>query len=108
MSLILEGYTLQKATIVRKKQSAYGEGAQETLYELIQCRFVNYGEASWDVAAGSEMITGKAQMWVEGALPKLRQGDLVLIEEEEKYTVVKINAPRDLDGRVDHTKVILA
>ncbi len=108
MSITLQGHLNQRATIVRKKQSAYGTGDGETLFENTPCRFVEEGESKWDAKIGAEVTVGTAQAWFDNGMPGVRTGDKLLIEEETQFTIIKISRPRDLDGNSDHTKMVLA
>ena len=108
MSITLQGYLNQRASIIRKKQSAYGTGDGETLFENAPCRFVEEGESKWDGKVGAEVTIGTAQAWFDGGMAGVRIGDKLLIEEAAQFTIVKISRTRDIDGNADHTKMVLA
>lgn len=108
MSMTIDGHTNQWATIVRHKSGSYGSGDPTTLYENISCRFVEYGETKWDATAGAQIEIGTAQAWFDDELKGVRNGDKFLYKEAQEYTIVKIRRLRDIDGKLDHTKVILS
>ena len=108
MSLTIEGFTNQRATITRRKKGPYGDTPPETVVEWTPCRFVDSGEVKWDKTIGGEITIGAGQAWFDGDICGIMRGDLLLLEEKQQFTVVKITKQRDLDGRVDHTKVVVS
>lgn len=108
MSVTISGYTNQRATIVRRKSGPYGEVPPETVLEWAECRFVDSGEVKWDKTIGGEITIGAGQAWFDFDIAGVQRGDKLLLEEEREYTIVKATRNRDLDGRVDHTKLVLA
>lgn len=108
MSMTINGFTNQRFTITRRKGGPYGETPPETIVEWSTCRFVESGEVSWDKAIGGEITIGTGQAWLDGDVAGVRRGDTFLLEEERAFTIVKVIKNRDLDGRVDHTKILMA
>lgn len=107
MSVTLDGYTLQRATVLRQKSGPYGEAPSEVILDWAECRFVESGEVTWDKSIGGEITIGTGQAWFDGDIAGVRRGDKLLLEEERKFTIVRITKNRDLDGPVDHTKLVL-
>ena len=108
MSLTITGFTYQRATITRKRSGPYGEVPPDTILEWTLCRFVDSGEVKWDKTIGGEITIGAGQAWFDGDIRNVMRGDKLLLEEKREFTVVKITHNRDLEGRVDHTKVIVS
>ena len=107
MSVTINGFMNQRATIVRKKSGPYGDVPPETILEWTPCRFVDSGEVKWDKSIGGEITIGAGQAWFDLDVPNVHRGDKLLLEEEREYTIVKATRCRDLDGNVDHTKLVL-
>jgi len=108
MSVVLDGFLNQRATIVRKNSGAYGNTPPETILEWTPCRFVESGEVKWDKTIGGEITIGAGQAWFNGDVRRIARGDKLLLEEAREFTIVKVTRQRDLDGHIDHTKVVVS
>ena len=106
-SVTIQGYTNQRFSVYRKAGGVYSEASLTPLFENIPCRFVEYGMMVVDKRMDGELVIGKAQIWTENYLDGVRKGDIVVVDTGTEYVIKIIERRRDIDGRFDHTKLIL-
>jgi len=107
-SKTISGYTRQRFSVYRRAGGVYSDTSLKPLYENVACRFVEYGQMTYDRTQEVELVIGKAQVWTEHELPGVRKGDIVVLQNSDEYVILTIERRRDITGKFDHTKLILA
>jgi len=96
-------------SILRSDGDVYSARGTILIAERIPCRYVDYGETKY--VEGSTQTVGKAQFWIEEDVD-ISHGDILAVfdsesdEECARFKAIKVNKLRDLDGYLDHIKVI--